>query len=82
VEKWDSRDKRRLDLFRQFYADRIREAYDIPPQDALTAATILLGGTLGLADTWFRKGWPRRPMIDTFVRVSMSAIEGLARPRS
>ncbi len=73
------RRKRREEAVVRFLADLIRSTGNISERDAFVMAAALGKGAQGLHALQAHTGWPRRPLVDTFVRLCVGAVESLAR---
>ena len=62
-----------------FVGSLIEEEFGVSRRVAVTAATILMKGVEGAIDAWLDERASRRSIEETFVRMAMSALHGLAR---
>ncbi len=76
VEQRRADRQRRLDAF---FADLITGAYDLPLDDAMLVAATLVSGSEGAMRIWLANGWSRDRIAERYVRLSLGAIEALAR---
>jgi len=63
----------------QFFADLIGTGFDLAPDDARLVAAVLVDGTQGAIRSWFLNGWSTEQITERYVRLSLGAIEALAR---
>lgn len=64
-----------------FYGQLAAAEYGVDPDRAVAAAAILLAGLSGLIDRWSDAGDDRQLLEETFVSVTLGAMERLA-PRA
>ena len=62
----------------EFYGDLAVQAFDISPNLAAVAASIMLAGLDGLVDCWVSRRMPRRELIDTYTTMTVAAFSALA----
>jgi AcrR family transcriptional regulator len=62
----------------EFYGTMAVEAFDISPNLAAVAASIMLAGLDGLVDCWVSRRMPRRELVDTYTTMCVAAFGALA----
>jgi len=62
----------------EFYGDMAVRAFDISPNLAAVAASIMLAGLDGLVDCWVSRRMPRRELVDTYTTMCVAAFSALA----
>jgi len=78
----EARRRQRQKRVDQFFADLIGTDYDLAPEDARLVAAVLVDGTQGAIRSWFINGWSQEQITERYVRLSLGAIEALARDRA
>ena len=62
----------------EFYGTMAAEAFDLSPNLATVAASIMLAGLDGLIDCWVSRRMPRRELVDTYTTMCVAAFAALA----
>lgn len=73
------RRSQRIAAIVRFLSSMLREEYDLAPRDADTAAAVLATGAQGLVALREATGWPRTKLTRTFLKMTIGAVEALAR---
>jgi len=75
-------ERRRLErqaVIDEYFAQLFLAEYDISHDDALLAAGVLLSGAEGALRLWIARRWSRRYLSEHLLRLSIGAVEALAR---
>lgn len=62
----------------EFYGAMAVETFDLTPNLATVAASIMLAGLDGLVDCWVARRMPRRELVDTYTTMCVAAFAALA----
>lgn len=65
-------------LIEAFWAKLIETEFGLGPCESAAASSILVGGLLWLVDMWLAGHAPREDLTETFVRLCVSGLRGLA----
>lgn len=74
----EARRKVRLQIAADYIADLIQESYEIKRDAAKLAANVLLAGSQGLAGFWRTSGLDHDALTESFIRMSIGAVEAVA----
>ncbi|MEQ8690348.1 MAG: TetR/AcrR family transcriptional regulator [Pseudomonadales bacterium] len=69
----------RIQTSTEYIADIIQESYEIPRLQAKLASKVLLAGSQGLASIWQLSEAEDQALIDSFISMSIGAVEALTR---
>lgn len=74
----EARRKVRMQIAADYIADLIQETYDIKRDQAKLAASVMLAGSQGLAGFWRISGLDHKALTESFISMSIGAVEAVA----
>jgi AcrR family transcriptional regulator len=75
----EARRRARMHALGERIADLIQESFDIERDEARLAARVLLAGSQGLAEAWRLPGRDHSALNESFITMSIGAVEAIAR---